>query len=29
MVHAAAQTDHPVRQGLYGIFEVFVDTILI
>jgi AGCS family alanine or glycine:cation symporter len=28
-VHAAAQTDHPVRQGLYGIFEVFVDTILV
>ena len=29
MVHAAATTDHPVRQGLYGIFEVFVDTLLI
>ncbi len=29
LVHAAASTDHPVRQGLYGIFEVFVDTILI
>ena len=29
MVHATAETDHPVRQGLYGIFEVFVDTILI
>ena len=29
MVHAAAQTDHPVRQGMYGIFEVFVDTIVI
>ncbi|MDQ3949721.1 MAG: sodium:alanine symporter family protein [Gemmatimonadota bacterium] len=29
MVHSAANTDHPVRQGLYGIFEVFVDTILI
>jgi AGCS family alanine or glycine:cation symporter len=29
MVHAAAQTDHPVRQGVYGIFEVFVDTVLI
>src|SRR5690606_18496450 len=25
----AAQTDHPVRQGLYGIFEVFVDTLLV
>jgi len=29
MVHAAAETDHPARQGLYGIFEVLVDTILI
>jgi len=29
MVHAAAQTDHPVRQGMYGIFEVFVDTMLV
>jgi AGCS family alanine or glycine:cation symporter len=29
MVHAAAQVDHPVRQGLYGIFEVFMDTIVI
>jgi len=29
MVHAAADTDHPARQGLYGIFEVFVDTVLI
>jgi AGCS family alanine or glycine:cation symporter len=29
MVHATADTDHPVRQGLYGIFEVFVDTVLI
>jgi AGCS family alanine or glycine:cation symporter len=29
IVHAAAKTDHPVRQGLYGIFEVFVDTILV
>jgi AGCS family alanine or glycine:cation symporter len=29
MVHAAAETDHPVRQGMYGIFEVFVDTVLI
>jgi len=29
IVHATAVTDHPVRQGLYGIFEVFVDTILI
>jgi AGCS family alanine or glycine:cation symporter len=29
LVHAAATTDHPVRQGMYGIFEVFVDTLLI
>jgi AGCS family alanine or glycine:cation symporter len=29
LVHSAATTDHPVRQGMYGIFEVFVDTLLI
>lgn len=29
MVHCAARTDHPVRQGLYGLFEVFMDTIVI
>jgi AGCS family alanine or glycine:cation symporter len=29
MVHCAADTDHPVRQGVYGVFEVFVDTVLI
>lgn len=29
IAHAAATTDHPVRQGLWGVFEVFVDTILI
>lgn len=29
MVHAAAQVDHPARQGLYGIFEVFMSTIVI
>lgn len=29
IAHAAATTDHPVRQGLWGIFEVFVDTIVI
>ncbi|MDR1741525.1 MAG: sodium:alanine symporter family protein [Synergistaceae bacterium] len=29
MVHATANVDHPVRQGLYGIFEVFVDTFII
>ena len=26
IAHAAARTDHPVRQGLWGIFEVFFDT---
>jgi AGCS family alanine or glycine:cation symporter len=29
MVHATANVDNPVRQGLYGIFEVFMDTIVI
>ena len=29
MVHCTANTDHPVRQGMYGVFEVFVDTLLI
>lgn len=29
MVHASAVTDHPVRQALYGIFEVFVDTMVV
>ena len=29
MAHAAAETKGPVNQGLYGIFEVFVDTIVI
>ena len=29
MVHATAVVDHPVRQGMYGLFEVFVDTIVI
>lgn len=29
MAHATAMTDHPARQGLWGIFEVFVDTIII
>ncbi|MEW5783763.1 MAG: sodium:alanine symporter family protein [Bacillota bacterium] len=26
IAHAAARTDHPVRQGLWGIIEVFIDT---
>ncbi len=29
IAHAAAETPSPVHQGLYGIFEVFVDTIVI
>ncbi len=29
MAHASAQVDHPVKQGLMGIIEVFVDTIVI
>jgi AGCS family alanine or glycine:cation symporter len=28
MAHATAMTDHPARQGLWGIFEVFFDTII-
>ena len=29
IAHACADTDKPVQQGLFGIFEVFTDTILI
>ena len=29
IAHAASRTDHPVRQGLWGVFEVFADTIVI
>lgn len=29
IAHAAAETDDPVKQGLFGIFEVFADTIVI
>ncbi len=29
MIHATAKVDHPVKQGLMGIFEVFVDTFII
>ncbi len=29
IAHAAADTRGPVNQGLYGIFEVFIDTIVI
>lgn len=29
IAHACADTDQPVRQGFFGIFEVFVDTIIV
>lgn len=29
IVHATVDVDHPVRQGLWGAFEVFVDTIVV
>ena len=29
IAHAAADTEGPVQQGLYGIFEVFADTLVI
>ncbi|MFV0516618.1 MAG: alanine/glycine:cation symporter family protein [Aminipila sp.] len=29
MVHATAKTDHPIKQGLMGAFEVFADTIVV
>lgn len=29
IAHAAATTDHPVRQGIWGVFEVFIDTIVV
>ncbi|MGM0396155.1 MAG: alanine/glycine:cation symporter family protein [Bacillota bacterium] len=29
IAHATATTDHPARQGLWGIMEVFLDTIVI
>ena len=29
MVHASANTDHPVKQGLMGAFEVFADTMVV
>ena len=29
IAHATADTSHPVKQGLFGIFEVFTDTIII
>ncbi|NLY20239.1 MAG: sodium:alanine symporter family protein, partial [Tissierellia bacterium] len=29
MVHSQANVEHPFRQGIWGMFEVFVDTILV
>lgn len=29
MIHASAKVDHPVKQGMLGIFEVFMDTFVI
>ena len=29
IAHATAKTDHPAKQGFWGIFEVFIDTIVI
>ena len=29
MAHACADTDQPVKQGMFGIFELFADTIVI
>ncbi|WP_130889555.1 alanine/glycine:cation symporter family protein [Fusobacterium ulcerans] len=29
MVHSTATTDHPFKQGMWGAFEVFVDTICV
>ena len=29
IAHACADTDDPAKQGLYGIFEVFMDTIVV
>ncbi|MCQ4726403.1 sodium:alanine symporter family protein [Anaerotignum faecicola] len=29
LIHSSANTVHPMRQGLWGAFEVFVDTIIV
>lgn len=29
IAHAAADTEHPISQGYFGVFEVFADTIII
>ncbi|HCA41359.1 MAG TPA: sodium:alanine symporter family protein, partial [Aminobacterium sp.] len=29
IIHATVEVDHPARQGMWGAFEVFVDTIIV
>ena len=29
LVHSSASVNHPVKQGLWGVFEVFFDTIVV
>ena len=29
IAHAAADVEHPIKQGIYGVFEVFMDTIVV
>ncbi|WP_242847960.1 alanine/glycine:cation symporter family protein [Inediibacterium massiliense] len=29
MIHASAKTNHPINQGILGVFEVFIDTFVI
>ncbi len=29
VLHSSAEVDHPVRQGVYGVIEVFIDTMVI
>ena len=29
IAHAAADVDHPVKQGIFGVFEVFMDTVVV
>ena len=29
IAHAASDVDHPVKQGMFGVFEVFMDTIVV
>ena len=29
IAHAAADVDHPIKQGIFGVFEVFMDTIVV